>query len=54
MKEKGFINISEEEKRKRALQSTYEERFLALLRLIRISRMLKGATIIHQKPNLKR
>jgi|GEM_PF-1753365 len=39
--------ITEEEKRQKALQSTYTERFYMLMKLIRINKMLSKATISH-------
>ena len=43
----GFVQISEEEKLKKRLQMTYEERFRLMMRLIRIQQVLKNAKIIH-------
>jgi hypothetical protein len=49
MKTKGPVYISEEDKLKKALERTYEERFFFLMKLIKIERMLKSAKIIHKK-----
>jgi hypothetical protein len=38
---KGLLHISEEEKLKIRLNSTYEERFVKLMGLIALDRMLK-------------
>ena len=38
---KGLLHISEEEKLKNRLNSTYEERFVKLMGLIALDRMLK-------------
>jgi hypothetical protein len=48
---KGLVNISEEEKLKIRLNSTYEERFFQLLKLIAIQKLLKEAIIINQPKN---
>jgi hypothetical protein len=39
--------ISDEEKLQKVLKGTYTERFYMLMKLIRISKMLSNATIIH-------
>lgn len=39
--------INEEEKLQKVLQNSYTERFYMLMKLIRISKMLSSATIIH-------
>jgi hypothetical protein len=41
------ISFTEEEKLQKKADMTYTERFHLLMRLIRINRMLKNATIIH-------
>ena len=41
------ISFTEEEKLQKRMAMTYTERFHLLMRLIRINRMLKNATIIH-------
>ncbi|MCX6312239.1 MAG: hypothetical protein NT084_11475 [Bacteroidetes bacterium] len=48
-----FPFISEEEKRKIAMNRTYTERFDLLMRLIRIDKMLRQAKIVHQPNDLK-
>jgi hypothetical protein len=47
MKATRKISFSEEEKLQKRMAMTYTERFHLLMRLIRISRMLSGAKIIH-------
>jgi len=49
---KGLLHISEEEKLKIRLNSTYEERFFQLLKLIAIQKLLKNAIILN-KPEMK-
>jgi|JI7StandDraft_1071085.scaffolds.fasta_scaffold1587628_2 hypothetical protein len=49
---KGLLHISEEEKLKIRLNSTYEERFIKLLGLIALQKMLKEQVII-KKPRLE-
>ncbi|MEO8759494.1 MAG: hypothetical protein ABI388_00905 [Bacteroidia bacterium] len=39
--------INQEETLQKVLQSSYTERFYMLMKLIRISKMLSNATIIH-------
>lgn len=46
---KGLLHISEEEKLKIRLNSTYEERFFKLLGLIALQKMLKERVVI-KKP----
>jgi hypothetical protein len=48
---KGLLHISEEEKLKIRLKSTYEERFFQLLKLIAIQKLLKDAIIINKPKN---
>ena len=48
---KGLLHISEEEKLKIRLKSTYEERFFQLLKLIAIQKLLKDAIIINKTKN---
>jgi hypothetical protein len=45
---KGLVHISEEEKLKIRLNSTYEERFVKLMGLIALDKMLKKNIIIHK------
>jgi hypothetical protein len=45
---KGLLYISEEEKLKIRLNSTYEERFVKLMGLIALDRMLKKNIVIHK------
>jgi len=45
---KGLLHISEEEKLKIRLKSTYEERFIKLMGLIALDRMLKKNVVIHK------
>lgn len=49
---KGLLHISENEKLKIRLQSTYEERFVKLLGLIALQKMLKEQVTITKKPKL--
>ena len=46
MSDKKSIFITEEEKLKRHLQTTHEERFYILLNLIKINRQIKEAKIV--------
>ena len=48
---KGLVHISEKEKLKIRLDSTYEERFFHLLKLIAIQKLLKEAIIISKPKN---
>jgi hypothetical protein len=45
----NFIQENEEQRRLRMADLSPGERFLLLMRLIRIDRMLRGAKIIHAK-----
>ena len=47
MNEQKKIFFTEEEKLQKRLAMSYTERFHLLMRLIRINKMLKNATIIH-------
>jgi hypothetical protein len=49
MGEANPFQITEEEKLKKALSRTYEERFFFLMKLIKINKMLRSAKIIHKK-----
>jgi hypothetical protein len=49
MNEQNIVNNNETEKLKKALTRSYTERFTLLMKLIRIDKMLKSATIIHVK-----
>ncbi len=54
MGERQIPFISEEEKRKIALNRSPTERFDLLMRLIRIDKMLRSAKIVHQSIDLKK
>jgi hypothetical protein len=45
MEQKKIFHISEEEKLEKALKRTHEERFLMLMKLMKIEKMLKMARV---------
>ena len=53
MNTQDAINQKESDKLKKVLARTYTQRFELLMKLVRIDKMLKGAKIIHVKPEEK-